>query len=218
MMVNYRLLLLLMSFTFIFSSFEVFGVTANEKNIVVRVLSSWDPFAMGWEPDELLISPTNVLNKQLNAIVDQNDLTNNGGRMLTYFGSPYQNKCEPTNDSVYPGKETDTLTKAELSELWLTWDTNFIYFALRGQQAGLRNNIMIYFDREPGKGRVNFDTGVVWDRRVYFSGMDPDMYIGSWSPDNKVEFDPTVQNKGGFQLYSVVAPGATGDAYISSYT
>ncbi|MCX8095896.1 MAG: hypothetical protein N3D81_00155, partial [Spirochaetes bacterium] len=176
-----------------------------------------DPFAMGWEPDELLISPTNVLNKPLNAIVDQNDLTNNGGRMLTYFGSPYQNKCEPTNDSAYPGRETDTLTKAELSELWFTWDTNAIYFAVKGQTAGRRNNLMIYFDREPNKGRTSFVESVVhWNRGVFFSGFDPDMYIGFWNPNDKVEFDINPdKSKGGVQLLSIV--GSDEDAWMSSY-
>lgn len=198
----------------LFSSF-VFGVTSSNKNIVIKVLGSWDPFSMGWEPDELLISPTNTLNKPLGAIVDQNDLTNNGGRMLTYFGIPYQNKCEATNDSAYPGRDTDTLTKAELSELWLTWDTNYIYFAVRGQAAGRHNNLMIYFDREPGKGRTSFvESTVVWNRGVFFSGFDPDMYIGFWNPNDSVEFDISA-NKGGVQLYSL----ATGDEElgISSY-
>lgn len=199
----------------LFVGFNVFGITASNKNVTVRVFGTWDPFSMGWESDELLISPTNTLNKPYGAIVDQNDLTNNGGRMLKYFGFPYQNKCEPTNDSQYPGKDTDTLTKAELSELWLTWDTNYIYFAIRGQAAGRHNNLMIYFDREPGKGRTSFvESSVVWNRGVFFSGFDPDMYIGFWNPNDSVEFDPE-NNKGGVQLYSL----ASGDEElgISSY-
>ncbi len=196
-------------------SLDLFGVTASNKNITIRLTGSWDPFNMGWEPDELLISPTNILNKPYGQIVNQNDLTNNGGQMLKYYGFDYENKCESTNDSVYPGKDTDTLTKAELSELWLTWDTNYIYFAVRGQAAGRHNNLMIYFDREPGKGRTSFvESIVVWNRGVFFSGMDPDMYIGFWNPNDSVELDP-FGNRGGVQLYSL----ATGDEElgISSY-
>ncbi|MEN2998606.1 MAG: hypothetical protein ABDH28_06195 [Brevinematia bacterium] len=199
-------------------AFWSYGVTSSNKNIVIRVLGSWDPFTMGWEADELLISPTNTLNKPYGAIVDHNDLTNAGGRMLTYFGTPYQNKCEPTNDSAYPGRETDPLTKAELSELWLTWDANYIYFAVRGQTAGRHNNLMIYFDREAGKGRTSFvESGVHWNRGVFFSGFDPDMYIGFWNPNDKVEFDILPdKSKGGVQLFSIV--GNDEDAAISSYS
>lgn len=193
-----------------------FGVTSSNKSIVVRVLGSWDPFSMGWEPDELLISPTKVLNKPYGATVDHNDLTNNGGRMLTYFEVPYKNMCESTNDSAYPEKETDPLTKAELSELWLTWDANYFYFAVKGQAAGRRNNMMIYFDREPGKGRVSFIEGeILWNRGVFFGGFDPDMYIGFWCPDHKVVFDALPdRSKGGIQIFSL---DDDENAWISSY-
>ena len=206
--------LLLFSF-----GYDVFSVTSSNKNITVRVLGSWDPFSMGWEPDELLISPTNTLNKPYGAPVDQNDLTNNGGRMLTYFGIPYKNTCEPTNDSVYPGKDTDTLTKGEATELWLTWDTNALYVAVRGQAAGRHNNLMIYFDREPNVGKVAFDKGdVEWIRRVYFYNMDPDMYIGFWNPNDSVKFDTNPDKSGGgVQIYSHTGPNGNTAIGISSY-
>jgi len=207
--------LLLFSF-----GYDVFSVTSTNKNITVRVLGSWDPFSMGWEPDELLISPTNVLNKPYGAIVDQNDLTNNGGRMLTYFGNPYRNTCEPTNDSTYPGRDTDTLTKAELSELWLTWDTNALYVAVRGQTAGRHNNLMIYFDREPGVGRTSFNENppIVWQRGVFFKDMDPDMYIGFWNPNDSVKFDINPDKSGGgVQIYSHTGPDGSVKVGMSSY-
>lgn len=218
-MANRKILLMFWVVSFLVVSLvSGFSVTSSNKNVIVRVLGSWDPFSMGWEPDELLISPTNTLNKPYGVIVDQNDLTNNGGRMLTYYGNPYQNKCEPTNDSAYPGKDTDTLTKAELSELWLTWDANYIYFAVRGQTAGRHNNLMIYFDREPGKGRTSFvDSIVHWNRGVFFSGFDPDMYIGFWNPNDEVKFDTLPdKSKGGVQLFSIT--GSDEDAWISSYS
>ena len=213
-----KLGVLLVVVLFLFSfGYDVFSVTDTNKNITVRVIGTWDPFSMGWEPDELLISPTNVLNKPYGAIVDQNDLTNNGGRMLTYFDIPYRNTCEPTNDSVYPGRDTDTLTKGEATELWLTWDTNALYIAVRGQTAGQRNNIMIYFDREPNVGKVAFDRGVVWNRRVYFYNMDPDMYIGFWCKDGTPYFDYSGSDSGGVQIYSHTGPDGSIKVGISSY-
>jgi|GEM_PF-2861574 len=206
-------MLLLFSF-----GYDVFSVTSTNKNITVRVLGSWDPFSMGWASDELLISPTNALNKPYGAIVDQNDLTNNGGRMLTYFGNPYKNTCEPTNDSTYPGRDTDTLTKAELSELWITWDTNALYVAVRGQSAGRHNNLMIYFDREPGVGRTSFNEKppVVWQRGVFFKDMDPDMYIGFWCKDDTSSF-AYGSSDGGVQIHSHTGPDGTTTLYMSSH-
>ncbi len=160
---------------------------------------------MGWDPDDLLISPTNTLTKPTGVLVTANDLTNNGGRALFFDTSrpEYRNLGERENDSILPNK--DEVSEGEVRQLWVTWDQNNIYFAIVGELRGQGNNIMLVVDRGTGGGVVDLSTLTTWKRKVVTTGdFLIDLFFGIWAQNNTAYFDDTGTGKGGSQWYSYV--------------
>ncbi len=111
------------------------------------------------------------------------------------------NWCESTNDSVMHYK--DGISNGELSGLWVTWDTNYLYVAIQGQAKGRGNNIMCFLDTNVERGVVDQST-MTWNRRIIFAdGFRPNAYVGMWCANEVAHFNGT---------------SAGGDAQLFYYT
>ncbi len=182
----------------------VFGVTAPDKSSLINLQA--DTIALsGFMADENLITSTNTLlrpytnDASADFITNKDAVTNN-------------NWCERTNDSVDP--DPDAISHSELTGLWVTFDTNYLYVAVRGQAMGRHNNILAMLDSNVNYGANDFTLithNHAWKRDILFDeGIVPNIYLGFWCADNTANYNATDAGGNTKMFY--------GDGYGSDWT
>lgn len=156
-----------------------------QSNIVIAYNdSNWVATNSGWDEDECLASPTHILDY---AKGEWNRI-HKGAYQFVTFPVCGINNCESASDSVCPLASAEG-TKGDLSELWFTWDTNWVYVGVKsqlengfdtGNGAGTGVNIMVLFDRERNEGITNFVEQAWWDKAIYTTDFDTDLYVGAF--------------------------------------
>lgn len=162
------------------------GLTANNKftTIVIKATNIEDS---GFTADECLISTTNTLARAYSNISAVYLATNES--MISN-----NNWCERSDDSVAPNP--DSTSNGELSGLWVTWDTNFVYVAVRGQAKGRYNNLLATIDTAYAYGNLDFlsfqSSAGHWRRDILFDeGINPNIYLGFWCKNDAATYDGT---------------------------
>ena len=188
------------------SSFDRSSIIIEFKNF------GWTGVNAGWDEDEWLISPTHCLDYKTNittrdkypAAADQYLVAPETKRN---YGEPI-NKDIISNDNVMQLSDSDG-GNGDLRGLWITWDTNYIYFAIQGEmanqystgQGNQGNNLFLLVDRAPGIGLEDFvGEKATWNKMIYTRDMDVDLYIGVYGGgwDKAAVGKKTI---GGYQLY-----------------
>lgn len=192
---------------------SVFAKTsADRSTVIIEYKSSgWIGVNAGWSDDECLISPTHTLDYALHATnrteyplsnsqyVIGPELEENWGEMIT---NEFTDK-----DSVCPTSAADG-THGDISEFWLTWDANWVYFAAKAEmQHGFKTpasegnglNLLILFDRVRDFGIKDFAKDAVWDKAIYTRNFDADFYVGVYGGWGTV----SSKSIGGIQYYVV---------------
>ncbi len=172
----------------------------DRSSIVINYNTfGWVGTNAGWQSDEWLISPTHVLDYAVNQTNrDQYPLSNQQFIIPPEIDANY---AEPTkytlsNDNVIqqspPGEDA-----AELYGLWLTWDTNWMYIAVRGfmensystGEGAQGNNIMVLMDWKRDFGYNAIAKESTWNKSVFTRGFDVDMYFGVYGGYDTVPAD-----------------------------
>jgi hypothetical protein len=190
---------------FVFSIDFSFASTASDRSdIVVQYHNfSWNGLDAGWQADECLISPTNTLDYPLH-LTNRNG---NAGSILPVTSDQYvvspvylENWGEQTNNEFDPNDDVDyasetTGSHGDVSELWLTWDSTWVYAAVKAEYDNRGSGVclMLMFDRGTGTGVVDFsgaDPAIgldtltpgtfLWSKGIYFRNFNCDFYIGTW--------------------------------------
>ncbi len=172
-----------------------FARSAMDKSILLtnivttNAITNWVGTNYGWDADDLLINGQWTLSYPMGST---NSVSNTGQYQIT-----------PTRNSNIgePGDDSQMLASAnssgEIYGLWLTWDTNGLYYAIRSESEGRGNNIMIVFDRVRGVGSSELSKmNSGWKRNINYQEIKPDLYVGFWGNNNSVDV-------GGYQVWSV---------------
>lgn len=192
----------------------LFATTAADRSEIEIEYRNfgWTGVNAGWEEDECLISPEFTLDYPIGEtnrdqypagsvqFLYAPEYQTNWGEMLNNEFSPF------SNDNVCPQAASDG-TDGDISELWVTWDEDWFYCAVKGEMRNQFNtgndanqgvNLMVLFDRVDGFGTADLTEGDgLWEKGVYTRNFLTDMYIGvygGWTSSS--EFAQV----GGFQL------------------
>lgn len=163
----------------------VHSVTRNDQtgfiNIKLSTIAS-----MGFSDSDCLVSTTLTLGKPYTNVAAADFYTNKDA--ITN-----NNWCERGNDSVDPAP--DPISNSELTGMWVTWDTNFLYIAMQGQAMGRHNNLMCLIDSNVDKGYNDFNKLThtsAWKRDILFDeGIMPNVYLGFWCNNNTANYNGT---------------------------
>ena len=164
---------------------DLFSVTRDDQTGYIDIKQS-SAAAMGFTADDQLITTSVTLLKSYVSNAAADFVTNRDG-------VTNNNWCERDTDSVDPAK--NSISNSELSGMWVTWDTNFLYIAIRGQAQGRHNNIMCLVDSNSDTGYSDFNLlthNNAWKRDILFDeGILPNVYFGFWCTDNHPYYNGT---------------------------
>ncbi len=171
----------------------LYGSSAALK--IIDFTSTGDSLlSAGFSEDENLITPTNTLLKGYR--YDQN------AHFVTNHDTIYSdNLCESTNDAVDPAPTLES--NSELTEVWVTWDTNYIYFAVKGQAMGRHNLLMAFIDTNPVTGIFDFNFANhsgAWKRDIIFEDFKPNIYLGFWCENYSANYAGDDADLGGARM------------------
>lgn len=166
---------------------------ADRSSIIINYDSfGWTGINAGWEADECLISPDFTLDYSLHST--NRDSVGDPQYIIKpivndNWGEQIDNEFI-SNDNAQ-SKASAAGTTAEISEFWLTWDSNWIYVAVKGEmenqfqtvfQQSQGVNLMVLFDRIPNFGINDFSLlpSTSWNKFIFTSGFDVDFYVGAY--------------------------------------
>ncbi len=190
-------------------SIQLYAATSVDKSSIVIEYKKfgWAGINAGWDEDDCLISRGNTLD-YLVGQTNRNVYPLGPAQYLIApeieqnWGEQINNEFTPT-DKITP-QSADDGTDGEIQEFWVTWDTNWIYFAVKGEMrngynngnpaSAQGNNIMILISRIDGFGVVDFTTLGIWKKGIYTRDFNVDMFLGVY---------------GGWGSFSSVAAGGT---------
>ena len=178
-----KLLRILFLFAIVlFVSSQGYSKSAADKSYLLNyitnatvVITNWAGTNYGWEVNERLIDNNWVLTYPFGST---NSISNVSSFLLTPITN--NNICEPGNDSKYT---PDSVSDGEVRSIWMTWDTNGVYFAVQCNAKGGANNILMILDRITAVGTIEMKKmNLGWNRNVNLQGWETDFYTGFWCP------------------------------------
>lgn len=180
---------IIIGFLFLFTCMNLLsGTTATDRSDIIIYYRNfgWTGINAGWEEDEWLISPEHTLDYDLGE-------TNDNGNVSEpqYIVSPKieENWGEQTNNQFISNdnvlnQSADDGTQAEVSGLWLTWDSEWIYCGLKAEMhhdyLDQGQNLLVLFDRVRDYGVSDFinTEGMAWDKAIYTREFEQDFMVG----------------------------------------
>lgn len=177
--------------------------------------SGWNGINAGWQEDEWLISPNHTLSYDFGETNHGPEVTDEQYKIAPVFktnwGEMTNNQFSP-NDEVLVSADPDG-TDGDISELWLTWDSEWIYCAVKAEmknqfQTGIANsgvNLAILFSRVREFGIQDFIQDAVWKKSIFTRDFYVDFYVGAYGGWGTVPHAAL----GGFQLRNIELSGST---------
>lgn len=207
-LINYLIIFIFVSIITVYA-----GTSADRSSIVIDYQNfGWNGLNAGWMEDECLISPEFTLDYSLHST------NRNSAGAPQYVVAPVnaENWGEQVDNEFISNDNTCSLastggTQAEISEFWLTWDSEWIYCAVVGEmentyqtsQDDQGNNLMVLFDRVRDFGIKDFISApAVWNKKVYTRDFELDFYVGAYGGWGSF----STKSLGGIQFYDCNNP------------